>query len=733
MKIDTPELQVDRSNEMRTIKLRVSQDTSVIPIIVKMMADQYKDPLKTLSVEYVQNAIDSHRAANVLDKPLHIHLPNKIDPYFSVRDFGVSMSSETIENVFSELFASTKRTTDEMIGGFGVGRLVFGAYTGTMTITTFLNGKKTEYFFYLDQGKGDITEMMSEDSDEPNGVEIKIPIREGDFDRLRRICQQQYAFLTPPPIVTGNYDFTLGEVKYKFTNSDFCFKDTSGRWNADILENLDPVATVAQLPYPIDVYSCNLDEKYRKILRKGAVLHFNVGEVDIVPSRDNLKYTEKTREAIKVKIDKIVNLAQREVDKLCASENFDSEYSARTFWYKMFNHSTYENFLLNLLESKDISIKFGDKSISGFKIPIPNELDPVINRPIYKCELYTAKINDKGRLVKTGAGVFDCVPDYKYIWVDPAEKDRLISRKIKIYINENGWEDVGIIYPRGNYTLDDLEQECEFPRNMIVNILDIEIPKVKKVGNVNQKIIRRPRHVVKNAFKFYLSSGRSDLNWCSCGEIDLSEHEGFWCNRNYNVIRHMGEFSPSDIEFLLGHYNRHYNKSYGLYSIPDTKNTKVGPKMLHFKDEMEKFIPILKDKFIGDASLKGFSDLWEQINSEYSFLFQEYLKEDIGDLEIIKWVRKFENFITKLGITKDNDDEKYSLNRFKDVAVKFGIDISTGDEKPNPDYVKYNEMFIKFKKDVDLIQIIPSYRSEHRVKLLKLIDENLRLKNLIKN
>lgn len=83
----------------------------------------YSDPISTIVREITSNCFDSHIEAGV-DKNIEIEIKNK--NYLTgqaasihFRDFGVGLSPERIKTVYSKFFKSTKRDTDNEIGGFG--------------------------------------------------------------------------------------------------------------------------------------------------------------------------------------------------------------------------------------------------------------------------------------------------------------------------------------------------------------------------------------------------------------------------------------------------------------------------------------------------------------------------------------------------------------------------------------------------------------------------------------
>lgn len=295
MKLDLfkAELHTQNIDSVEEIKFELDSGPSAMMMLINFLSDIYKDPETTLMTEYVSNALDSHTVAGKSDIPIEISLPNKLEPYYKVRDFGVGMETEQIENIFRYVFKSTKRSNNDEIGGFGIGKLVFAPYCGVMNLTTFTGDTKTVYLVRLQGGDGGITKLFEGDSDEPRGVEVKVPIKGENFERFETIAQTVYRYLNPKPIIKGvsNFQFTNEGGNGVFYEDDLFIIEDRGAY-----EHASQV-TINNIPFPID-HNILSGDVYNYLKCGGVVLKFNIGELDIVPSRDNLKYTPKTIDAI---------------------------------------------------------------------------------------------------------------------------------------------------------------------------------------------------------------------------------------------------------------------------------------------------------------------------------------------------------------------------------------------------------------------------------------------------
>lgn len=69
----------------------------------------YKDKIRAVIRELSCNAYDAHIAAGKKDIPFLIHLPNPIEQFFLIRDYGTGLSQEDVENIYTTYFESTRQ------------------------------------------------------------------------------------------------------------------------------------------------------------------------------------------------------------------------------------------------------------------------------------------------------------------------------------------------------------------------------------------------------------------------------------------------------------------------------------------------------------------------------------------------------------------------------------------------------------------------------------------------
>lgn len=324
MEVATKEAKFKSTASKEEIKFQI--DDVHPEIIIKIVSDTYPNPRRTVSTEYVQNGIDSHKLAGKAHVPLDIQLPTQLDPRLVYRDYGVGMTEKDIKDTFTYVFRSTKNTDNDTLGGFGIGKLVFGAYSGIMHLDLYDGKTRRNYLVRLKDGFAGCQEQFVEACDEPRGVQVTIPVLTDDVDYFRKVAPFQYGFLDVKPNIIEEPDFFEESEAWLGENELLRTADGRGRLykvaaNSNTLPDwihehtVSPQALLGGLPFDLNLRT--LEQNTKTEADKAAielfkerffVLDFEPGEVDIVPSRDNLKYNLKTCRAV---LDRLCKLHER--------------------------------------------------------------------------------------------------------------------------------------------------------------------------------------------------------------------------------------------------------------------------------------------------------------------------------------------------------------------------------------------------------------------------------------
>jgi hypothetical protein len=283
----------------------------------------YANKIRAIVRELSCNAVDSHTAAGKQDTPFDVHLPNSLEPWFSIRDYGTGLSHDQVTNIYTTYFESTKTASNEFIGALGLGSKSPFSYTDNFTVTAIKDGVKGIYTAFInEQGVPSIAKMMDEQTTDPCGVDVRFAVEERyDFDKFRQEAKSVYEYFKLRPVISGNQEFWFKDPDYK-EKDIIPGVHYSGEGNSR-----HSYAIMGNIKYPIDVP--NADKALgglQGLLSCGLVMEFNIGELDFQASREGLSYIPQTIDAIKNKLvalngqlaihiaqeaDKITNLWER--------------------------------------------------------------------------------------------------------------------------------------------------------------------------------------------------------------------------------------------------------------------------------------------------------------------------------------------------------------------------------------------------------------------------------------
>ena len=263
----------------------------------------YANKIRAIIRELSCNAVDSHVAAGKKDVPFDVHLPNALEPWFSIRDYGTGLSNDQVTNIYTTYFESTKTNSNDFIGALGLGSKSPFSYTDNFTVTAIKDGKKGIYTAFINNaGVPSIALMAEEASDEPAGVEVKFSVNDRyDFDKFRQEARYVYTYFSLQPVVTGNKDFRIETPAYE---------------SKDIIPGVHQysrsnhgsrsIAVMGNIAYPIEIPQADkaLGDLHR-LLSCSLELHFAIGELDFQASREGLSYIPQTIDAIKRKLEAV--------------------------------------------------------------------------------------------------------------------------------------------------------------------------------------------------------------------------------------------------------------------------------------------------------------------------------------------------------------------------------------------------------------------------------------------
>lgn len=310
----------ERQGDLGGQKIAMTFDQNSLAHLMSVMTDLYSDPELAVIREYSTNAWDSHKAVGNT-RPIEVSIPNGLSPFFKVKDYGLGMDIDDIENIYSQYGASTKRDSNDQVGMLGLGCKSALSYTQQFTLIAVKNGMKYNVAISrTENGSGVMEIVFADKTDEPNGVEVVVPVKRGHS--FQQKTMEFYRFWEPGSVLVD------GEEP----------KPISGRVVKDgitMVPNLgQDFLVMGNVGYPIRPNSSIGERNYYS--KYGVVARVDIGDINFTPSRESLHYTNKTIETID-RIRKefragLVGVVQRDVN---AAENKQQALEVYLEWYNL--------------------------------------------------------------------------------------------------------------------------------------------------------------------------------------------------------------------------------------------------------------------------------------------------------------------------------------------------------------------------------------------------------------
>ena len=291
--------------------------------MMSILSGLYKNPLEAIVREYLSNMNDAYVALRKADPkavfiaPL-MRVPTRLSPTLEFQDFGIGMDYEMVWEVYSQYGNSTKTENDDEVGGFGLGSKTAFCYNNgsPWNITAVKNGVRNRFMAFVgEDGIPQLTHISEEATTDHSGVTVSIPIRHQDVDGVIAACHK-YAKYFPMELTVEGLDKPIEPLKYAYKGADWGM--SLGKEHYGYRGGL--TAVVGNVPYKVQSYDGYGSDA--SALRLGQVIvgnewtiHLPIGSVDIVPSRDDLKYSDRTKATITAAVDRVIKEFQTVVEK----------------------------------------------------------------------------------------------------------------------------------------------------------------------------------------------------------------------------------------------------------------------------------------------------------------------------------------------------------------------------------------------------------------------------------
>lgn len=294
----------------------------------------YSDKEKAIVRELACNAWDAHVEAGTKDIPFVICLPNRIEPFFKIRDFGTGMSHDDVMQIYTTYFESTKQQSNDQIGCFGLGSKSPFAYTKNFTVVSFFGGEKRTYNMIInDEGLPEVIHVATEATDEKNGLEIFFAVKSGDqweFGAAAKKVLRPFATL---PEVKGISNFEPGKEPDALIEKD--------NWKIFRTHNMpdgmpEQCAIMGHVEYPLSVQK-GFSPNAKAVLNMPIRITFPIGSFEVTPSRESISWTDYSKQNVNQILEDIYEEVVKQVsDQISGATNL---WEARQQSWKLLHNS----------------------------------------------------------------------------------------------------------------------------------------------------------------------------------------------------------------------------------------------------------------------------------------------------------------------------------------------------------------------------------------------------------
>ena len=267
-------------------------DAEDMRYIASLLRNNYSDTMLATMREIIANGIDVSNGRKV-----DVQLPTKLEPNFIVKDYGCGLSEEDMMGLYTKYGKSTKRDSNNAIGGFGIGRFAPLSYGDSFIVMSVCNGQKTAYTIRVDENDDTVvSKMFSESTEDDNGIYVQVPIQIKDVEDFNSKFKNFSLYLADKiHLLNEEWNQELPT----FSCDSFDFYEHQGYRDYSEIKRKAHVL-MGGILYPVVKDS----QKYPSF-GEGVVYKAQIGEFKLHHSRESLEYNDKTVVALREASEKI--------------------------------------------------------------------------------------------------------------------------------------------------------------------------------------------------------------------------------------------------------------------------------------------------------------------------------------------------------------------------------------------------------------------------------------------
>lgn len=356
-----------------------------------MLDNLYTQPHRAVVRELSSNAWDSHVSAKNLI-PFHIQVPSKFNPIFKIRDYGTGLDKEEINKYLNCLYSSNKDSTNDQIGGFGLGSKSPFALVPSFFISSYKDGIEYKCFWYRDAENIPVLKIQSEKpTEEPNGILYTITFDAKDVDQVYKACVSELLGLPVRPLFFSDLNDETTEIdllkeeniSYGYSCENYfdinipdncpsldCFINHRSRSGYNILISIGGI--LYPIPNNVNLYPIVKDiEVFHSLTStcKFIVVNFPIGQLALPSTREHILNTTNNGTLIFTRLKEVLTQYTKDFNTVFQEFYKDTDL---TVFKNMLNsvsaYVKYRNIQLNQYTFKlfpyssttDLSCKYSD-------------------------------------------------------------------------------------------------------------------------------------------------------------------------------------------------------------------------------------------------------------------------------------------------------------------------------------------------------------------------------------
>lgn len=389
MKVDIKEAVVESSTSFgKSVDMGISKNG--VAHLMSLLTNLYNDPELAVIREYFSNALDSHARIGQT-RPVDIYLPTRDNPLFVVKDYGVGMTALEIEEIYSQYGESTKRNSNKEIGAFGLGAKSALAIATQFTLTSIKGGMKTTALVSkTETGINNVDILPSKKTEEAHGTTVTIPVPH--VSSFLEKVTEYFKYVDPELVLINGHKPTsvLADatklLDLGVPGVEIYTSSNKRSWHSSTYKII-----MGNVPYTITEEELRTSLRRRKLKFDISVVQMNlyiivgIGDVDLTPSREGLRFTDKTNDRIDEIMEKFVtSIRKTAIEEIEAVQDRHLVFEALNEWSDILGHD-YKTWhgeevvsYISLPSAVPVVNRYESSAEHGTKSRIPTNSKPVV-------------------------------------------------------------------------------------------------------------------------------------------------------------------------------------------------------------------------------------------------------------------------------------------------------------------------------------------------------------------